>query len=77
MRDRKAGNRVLVRVSALEFHEGGNTIWIHGPQGGTTLRIKTMGKITTSRCATSPISHGDIVVQGDIHLCIGVDEDIV
>ncbi len=67
--------RVIIPVVALEFHEGGNTIWIHGPQGGTTLRIKTRGKITSSQCVTSPVSHGDILVQEDIHLCIGKDED--
>jgi hypothetical protein len=66
--------RVIVRVLALEFQEGGNTIWIQGPQGGTTLRIKTMGKVTSLRCETSPVSHGDIVVQEDIHICIGADE---
>ena len=66
--------RVIVSVLALEFQEGGNTIWIQGSQGGTTLRIKTMGKVTSSRCETSPVSHGDIVVQEDIHICIGADE---
>jgi hypothetical protein len=68
-------NRVLVPVVALEFQEGGNTIWIHAPQGGTTLRIKTKGKITSTRCAASSISHGDIIVQDDIHICIGKDEN--
>lgn len=67
--------RVVVPVIALEFHEGGNTIWIHGPQGGTTLRIKTTGKVTSSRCGTSPVSHADIVVQEDIHICIGENEE--
>ena len=66
--------RVIASVLALEFQEGGNTIWIQGPQGGTTLRIKTMGKVTASRCDTSPVSHGDIVVQDDIHICIEADE---
>jgi hypothetical protein len=68
--------RVIVPVVAIEFFEGGNTIWIHGPQGGTTLRIKTLGKVTSTRCDTSPVSHGDVVVQGDIHLCIGKDENV-
>jgi len=31
--------RVIVPVVAIEFHEGGNTIWIHGPQGSTTLLV--------------------------------------
>lgn len=66
--------RVVLPVIALEFHEGGNTIWIHGPEGGTLLRIKTQGKVTSSCCITSPISHGDIRVQEDIHICIGKDE---
>lgn len=38
------------------------------------MRIKTMGKVTSSRCDTSPVSHGDVVVQQDIHICIGADE---
>ena len=67
--------RIVIPVIALEFHEGGDTIWIHGPQGGTTLRIKTRGKITSSLCSTSPISHGDIVAQGDIHICLGKNEE--
>jgi hypothetical protein len=66
--------RVVVQVSAIEFQESGNTLWIHGPQGGTTLRVKTTGKVTSSRCDTSPTSHGDVVVQQDIHLCLGKDE---
>ena len=61
----------MIPVEVLEFHEGGNTLWIHGPEGGTVLRLKTTGKITSKKCATSPISHVDIMVEGDIEICIG------
>jgi len=59
-----------VPVAQLEFHEGGNTLWVHGPDGGTVLRIKTMGRIVVDNNCASPTPHGDIIVNSDIHLCI-------
>jgi len=61
---------VIINVSQIEFHEGGNTIWIHGPEGGTILRIKVTGRITTEVCATSPITHCDLLVEGDATFCL-------
>ena len=67
--------RILLEAVGLEFEEGGNTIWIHGPDGGTLLRIKCSGQITTKRCA-SPIAHADVIVDGDIEFCVPTDEAV-
>jgi len=37
---RNSWNRNTIHVSQLEFYGGGNTIWVHGPNGATVLRIK-------------------------------------
>jgi hypothetical protein len=63
--------RVLLEALGLEFEEGGNTIWIHG-SGGTLLRIKCSGKITTKACA-APTAHADVSVPGDIEFCLPPD----
>jgi hypothetical protein len=55
---------------AIEFNEGGNTIWVHGPEGGTILRLKFTGKITSKVCKTSPIAHADAIVPGDLVFCV-------
>ena len=68
-----AGNRVVIPVCAIEFNVGSNTIWIHSPEGGTTLRIKCKGKIKIDQCENSPISHSDIIVDGDINFCLSED----
>ena len=60
-----------IEVAQIEFNEGGNTLWIHTKNGSTALRIKCTGKITSEACQNSPFSHGDIFVEGDIHLCLG------
>ena len=60
----REGDTVMIPVLAIEFREGGNTLWIHGPQGGTVLRLKTLdGSITSKRCQSSPIAHGDAIIQ--------------
>jgi hypothetical protein len=72
------GDTVMIPVAAIEFREGGNTLWIHGPQGGTVLRLKTLdGAITSKRCTNGgPISHGDAIIQGDLEICVAdVDVD--
>jgi hypothetical protein len=67
--------RIQLEAAGLEFEEGGNTVWIHGPDGGTLLRIKCSGRITTKSCA-SPIAHADVIVAGDIEFCVPVDEAV-
>lgn len=66
---------IVIQASGMEFSDGGNTIWVHSPLGGTILRIKCSGRIITDECQFSPNSHGDIMVSGDIHIC--VSDDIV
>jgi hypothetical protein len=59
----------MIPVLAIEFREGGNTLWIHG-QGGTVLRLKTLdGTITSTACA-SPVSHGDAIIKGSLKICL-------
>lgn len=64
------GRRFQIQAAQLEFVEGGNTIWIHAPDGSTILRIKTTGKVASTVCDVSPSAHGDILVKEDITLCI-------
>lgn len=64
--------RVAIPVGLVEFNAGGNTIWVHSA-GGTILRIKCTGKIIPDICSTSPVSHSDIIVQGDITICLSKD----
>ena len=70
----KKGVRVRIPACEIEFVEGGNTLWVHSPTGGTAFRVKVTGKITSTRCET-PIgpSHSDAVVQGDLHFCLGTE----
>lgn len=65
--------RVQIPVGVLEFNAGSNTIWIQSAEGATTLRIKCSGKIIVEMCKDSPISHCDILVNGDINFCISND----
>lgn len=65
---------VHIPVTELEFHEGSRTIWVHSPKGGTVLRIKCTGQIKVHKCTTNPISHGDILVRGDIEMCVTKDD---
>lgn len=71
----KKGQRIEIPVGVVEFNEGGNTIWIQSPQGGTTLRIKCTGKIKIDSCQNSPLSHCDLMVEGDINFCISKDAE--
>lgn len=66
--------RVLIPVAAIEFVEGGNTLWIHAADGSTTLRLKATGKITSQVCNSSPFAHGDAMIQGDLCVCIPPDK---
>lgn len=62
--------RIVLNVCAIEFEENSNTLWIHNPQGGTTLRIKCAGKIRVNSCAPGGLPHGDLFVDGDINICV-------
>lgn len=67
------GTSVKIPVAQLQFTVKGNTIWVHGQRGATTLRIKCTGRINVDQCKDSPISHCDIIVNGDINFCISED----
>lgn len=69
------GTMVKIDAALIEFVEGGQTIWVHGPEGATILRIKTMGKITSRSECENVCSHLDIQVQEDINICL-VDKDV-
>lgn len=64
---------IQIPAACIEFVEGGNTIWVHGPMGATILRIKTMGKINSQGECENICSHSDMVVQDDIELCLSED----
>lgn len=70
------GTKVSIPVGTLEFYVEGNTIWIQSLSGGTTLRIKTTGKIVIDQCKNSPLSHSDIIVKENINFCISSDAEI-
>lgn len=59
----------LIKVSQIEVKDGHHTLWVHAPDGSTTLRIKCTGKINIRRHCIGP-AHGDIMVDGDIDICI-------
>ena len=63
--------RVVIPAAQVEFEDGGNTIWVTDPQGGTLLRVKTMGKITSRSCTPGSTSHCDIVTNDEIDFCLG------
>ncbi len=69
------GDRIKIPVMEMEFNLGGNTIWIQS-KGGTVLRLKCSGKIKIDRCTNSPISHSDLMIDGDINICISKDAEI-
>lgn len=64
---------IQIPAALIEFNEGGNTIWVHGPMGATILRIKTMGKINVNGECENICSHSDIVVKDDIEMCLSED----
>ena len=61
---------IQIPVCQLEFAEGGNTLWVHSPIGATVLRIKTTGKINIKSGCENICSHADIIVAGDIEICL-------
>lgn len=70
-----AGTRVQIPVSQIEYIEGGQTLWIHGPQGSTILRIK-VGCIESDTCQDGMPSHADLTaMQNDLRFCLGDEAD--
>lgn len=66
-------SRVVLDAIGVEFHEGGNTIWVHA-KSGTILRIKCTGKIVVDACS-APGAHADMIVAGDIRICVPEEVD--
>lgn len=64
--------RIQLEALALEFEEDGNTIWVHGSDGGTILRIKCSGHIRVKSCS-APGAHADVMVSGDIEFCVPLE----
>lgn len=61
--------RFAIPVALMEFDEGGNTIWVHSPNGATVLRVKCSGKITMDRRCTNAVTHVDVLVPSDVNIC--------
>lgn len=59
----------MVPVAAVEFDEGGNTIWVQS-EGGTVLRVKCSGRIRVKESCTNIVPHADMNVMGDIEICL-------
>jgi hypothetical protein len=53
----------------IEFHEGGNTIWVNG-ENGNILRIKCSGIIEFGRGCVNTTPHADLMIEGNIHICV-------
>jgi hypothetical protein len=66
------GEKVTIPGAAIEFVVHGNTIWVQS-EDGTVLRLKCTGRINIDRCWDSPVSHTDMVVEGDIDFCLSGD----
>jgi hypothetical protein len=62
--------RHKIEVCELEFDDDGNTLWVHSSVGATVLRIKCTGKVTVSRGCENIVPHSDMMVQGNIDICI-------
>lgn len=70
---RRGRTMIQVPAAMIEFVDGGNTIWVHGPLGATILRIKTMGKIVVNDACENVCSHADVIVESDIDICLAND----
>lgn len=71
--DVQEGEKVVIPLSTLEFVPGGNSIWINGGQGCTTLGVKPLEKINIEQCTSSADSHADIMLADDINFCISLN----
>lgn len=67
---RNNGVRYEIAAAQIEFDDGGHTMWVHGLQGATILRIKAAGKISARLGCENVCSHADITVPGDIEVCV-------
>lgn len=68
------GPRYQLLAGCIEFDEGGTTIWVQSPQGETMLRIKC-ARITVDRACSNTVAHADIMVDGEIEICLPADDE--
>jgi hypothetical protein len=61
---------ITVPVLQLEAYSGSDTVWVHSPKGATVLRLKCTGEIVIDRACANPVAHADLLVEGDIRLCL-------
>ncbi len=69
----KIGERIQIPAAQIEFVHGGDTIWVHGPDGTTILRLKVVApsfRVMAQRCDTSPVPHGDGLLASHVIVCI-------
>lgn len=66
--------RHQIEVSLLEFDENGNTLWVHGPEGNTILRIKGSRGIEVVK-NNEYFPYIDVYVEGKLNINLpGVSE---
>lgn len=64
------GNQVKFPVLEVEARIGGSTLWVHNAVGSTALRLKCTGIITVDEACNNTVPHSDILVEGNIVLCM-------
>ena len=69
------GENVQIQASSIEYREGGNTLYVHGLEGATILRIKCKS-ITTNVGCENICSHADVYApELKIEFCRPESED--
>jgi len=70
-------SRYAIPAVLIEFDEGGNTLWVHGPQGATILRIKLLrGRFKVQKNCENICAHADMQIpEGDVTVCLTDDYD--
>ena len=67
--------RHQITVSMLEFDDNGHTIWVHGPEGNTVLRIKGNEGIKINDAGGfSP--YIDVYVEGKLNISLPRDKTL-
>jgi hypothetical protein len=63
---------IVIDAAQIEFHEGGNTLWVHSPNGATVLRIKLLkGQFLVNDKCENIVSHADMQIpEGDVVICL-------
>jgi len=56
-----------ITVSVLEFDDNGNTLWVHGPEGNTVLRIKGSRGIEVHK-NNEYFPYIDVYVEGKLNI---------